>query len=335
MTRHQLSNNHHVAASVVVAAILALGASFGVAWAAGMRTVVHTLVHPSWQWLAAAVVGQVFAYLGYTLAYREIVRAEGGTELDVPKVAALVATGFGVFVHAGGFALDRAALERAGLSRREARARVLGLGFLEYLVLAPAAAVAAALVLLWREGVDTTLTLPWLIGVPVGAVMAGVAVWQRRRLDRSRGGWRMHVRDALDALVLVLCLARWPFTYGLAVVGMALYWLGDMFTLWAALHAFSAQSPPVSHLVLGYATGYALTRRTLPLGGAGVVEALLPFALGWVAIGLAPALAAVLAYRTLNLWLPMIPALAGLPTLRALERRRPARGRTPLRGSID
>jgi hypothetical protein len=39
--------------------------------------------------------------------------------------------------------------------------------------------------------------------------------------------------------------------------------------------------------------------------------------------GGAPALLAVFAYRLINLWLPMIPALAGLPTLRRLERTRP------------
>lgn len=60
----------------------------------------------------------------------------------------------------------------------------------------------------------------------------------------------------------------------------------------------------------------------MPLGGAGIVEALLPFALGWVAIERTPALLAVAAYRLINLWLPMIPALAGIPALRRIERRR-------------
>jgi uncharacterized membrane protein YbhN (UPF0104 family) len=85
------------------------------------------------------------------------------------------------------------------------------------------------------------------------------------------------------------------------------------------LHVFSAHSPPVAQLVVGYATGYALTRRALPLGGAGIVETLLPFSLHWLGIALAPALAAVFAYRLVNLWLPIVPALAGLPTLRSLK----------------
>jgi hypothetical protein len=50
--------------------------------------------------------------------------------------------------------------------------------------------------------------------------------------------------------------------------------------LWSALHVFDGKAPPVAQLIVGYATGYAITRRALPLGGAGVVEALLSFALG-------------------------------------------------------
>src|SRR5262249_8615445 len=70
--------------------------------------------------------------------------------------------------------------------------------------------------------------------------------------------------------------------------------------------------PSVAAVVVGYATGYALTRRTLPLAGAGAVEALLPFALVWVGYGLAPAVLAVFAYRVFNLWLPLGPAAVGL-----------------------
>jgi uncharacterized membrane protein YbhN (UPF0104 family) len=324
--QEQLGKRYRLAILIVAAALLAVGASCGVAWAAGFDRVGHALIHPRWFWLALALAGEVVAYVGYTLAYREVVRAEGGAELEVPKTAALVATGFGVFVQGGGFALDRAALERAGLPEKEARSRVLGLGMLEYLVLAPAATAAALIVLLRHQGISLGLTLPWLIGVPAGIAIALLALRFKGRFWRRRG-WRGHLHHALQALSLALSLVRQPQKYGLAVFGTGLYWLGDIFCLWAALHVFYAHTPPVAPLVLGYATGYALTRRSLPLGGAGVVEALMPFALGWVAIGLAPALLAVVAYRLINLWLPMIPALAGLPALRSIERRRPHQAR--------
>jgi uncharacterized membrane protein YbhN (UPF0104 family) len=115
-------------------------------------------------------------------------------------------------------------------------------------------------------------------------------------------------------------MLRSPRQSWLAFVGITAYWAGDVFCLWAAVHAFAAQPPPTAQLLVGYASGYAITRRALPLGGAGVVEALLPFALGWVGIALPQALVAVVAYRIVNLWLPMIPALAAIPTLARLER---------------
>ena len=100
-------------------------------------------------------------------------------------------------------------------------------------------------------------------------------------------------------------------------MGAALYWCGEIVCLWACLQAFMHGSPSLVLLLVGYATGYALTRRTLPLGGAGAVEALLPFALSWCGISLAAAVLAVFSYRVFNLWLPIVPAAFGLRSLRA------------------
>jgi uncharacterized membrane protein YbhN (UPF0104 family) len=315
---------HRVLLLVLVAAALAGGALIGLTWVAGVHDVLEGLVHPRWLWLGVAVAGQVVAYLGYTAAYREVARAEDGAELDVPKAAAIVSAGFGVFVHGGGFALDRAALQRAGLSESEARRRVRGLAALEYAVLAPAALIAGAVVLIEQQAISPSLTLPWIIGVPVGAAIALVALHFKRAIARWPRIGRP-IERGLHSLELVLGLVRSPRRHGLAVAGTVAYWAGDIFCLWATLHAFQARTPPVAQLVVAYATGYALTRRALPLGGAGIVETMLPLSLHWLKIALAPALLAVFAYRLINLWLPIIPALAGLPTLRRLERSRPRR----------
>jgi glycosyltransferase 2 family protein len=323
-----VGRGHKVVFLVTLAALLSLGALIGVAWVAGFPAVRQLFLHPSWPWLGVAVFAEAVAYLGYTVAYREVVRVDRGADLDVPKAVALVATGFGVFLQGGGFALDREALQREGLPEADARARVLGLGALEYSVLAPATLVAAAVVLLRDLPIRGSLTWPWIIGVPVGAALALTALRFKDKLT-GRGGWRERVGHALRALELVLRLAGSPRRYGLAFVGIFLYWFGDISCLWAALHAFEVRTPPVAQLILGYATGYAITRRALPLGGAGVVEALLPFALSWVGIALAPAVVAVFAYRIANLWLPMIPALAGLPALGEIERRPAPRARHP------
>jgi hypothetical protein len=238
-----IGRGHKLAALVMLAAALALGALVGVAWAAGFHGVWQRLVYPHWIWLAAAVSGELVAYLGYTLAYRDTVRAEGGAELEMPRAAALVATGFGVFLQGGGFALDREALERSGLDESEARARVLGLGALEYAILAPAALVAALVVFFEEKQVSQSLTLPWIVGVPVGAVIALTALQYRRKIERPCG-WRSHIGHALTALQLILRIFRSPVRYGLGLIGISLYWVGDVFCLWAALHAFYATRRP-------------------------------------------------------------------------------------------
>jgi uncharacterized membrane protein YbhN (UPF0104 family) len=316
----QLGKPYRLVALVLAAAVLSAGALIGVAASVGFAEVWQKLVFPHWYWLLIALAGEIVAYVGYTVAYREVARAERGPELDVPSVAALVATGFGAFVQGGGFALDRAALERAGMSERQARERVLGLGTLEYAVLAPATLAAAVYLLAVGKGsIDPSITWSWVIGVPVGTALALTALRYKDAFHKP--GWRMHVYSSLAAIKLLLRLIRQSRLALVAFLGIAAYWLGDIFCLWAALHAFYANTPPVAPLLVAYATGYSLTRRALPLGGAGIVEALLPFALGWVAIARAPAVLAVGAYRVINLWLPMIPALVGIPALRRIERR--------------
>jgi uncharacterized membrane protein YbhN (UPF0104 family) len=312
-----VGHRHKLAALLVLAGVLALGALAGVAWAAGFGAVAHVLIHPRWAWVAPAAGGELVAYVGYTFAYREIAQAEDGAELNTSKTAALVAAGFAAFLQGGGFALDREALRRVGLSKREARERVLALGLVEYAVLAPSTAIAALLVLLRVKGLGAGMLLPWIVGVPVGAAIALVAFRFRRSIQKP-DGWRASLGHAFSALELVLGFAR--SRSAVAYAGIAVYWLGDVFCLWCTLHVFAVQPPPAAQLLVGYASGYALTRRTLPLGGAGVVEALLPFALAWMGIALPQALLAVVLYRAINLWLPMIPALASIPALAKLER---------------
>jgi uncharacterized membrane protein YbhN (UPF0104 family) len=296
---------------IAVGASLALGALFGVAWAAGFGAVLDVGDHLDGIWLPVALGMEIAAYVGYTVAYREVARVEDGPTMGMARAGAIVAAGFGVFVIRGGFVVDRQALEGAGVSSRQARVRVLGLGALEYAVLAPAAAVAA-MILVARGNSHPSLgfTLPWAIAVPLGFVAAFVALAYRDRL-RGQSGWQNVVRHGLDGLHVLRRLAQQPRRHGGAFLGTALYWLGDIACLWACLRAFHS-TPDLAALLIGYATGYALTRRTLPLGGAGSVEAFVSFALAWTGIPLATAVLAVCAYRFFNLWLPLLPAVVGL-----------------------
>lgn len=266
-------------------------------------------------WFAAAFGAEIVAYIGYTLGYREVARVEEGPQIGHGRAAAAVAAGFGPFVTQGGFALDLHAFRQTGITDREARVRVLGLGALEYALLAPAASIAAIMVLAsGARHPSMGLTLPWAIAVPLGFAAALWAVGHRHRF-RDQGHLKDAIAQALESIHVLRSLFVRRHLAG--PVGAAVYWFGEIVCLWACLHAFGHGAPSVKLLLIGYATGYALTRRTLPLGGAGAVEALLPFALSWTGVPLAAAVLAVFTYRVFNFWLPVVPAVVGLRSLRA------------------
>jgi uncharacterized membrane protein YbhN (UPF0104 family) len=300
---------------ISLGASLAVAALVGVSWAAGFGAVAHRLNGVDWIWIPIALGAEAIAYLGYMLAYREVARVEGGPILPPAKTAALVATGFGPFIARGGFAVDLHAFRQECVSDREARVRVLGLGALEYALLAPATCIVAILLLFDHvQKPAEGLTMPWAIAVPVGGIVALSALGLRERL-RGHRGWRDHVAQWLDSIhVLRQLFVRLEHFAG--PLGSGIYWFGDIACLALCLRAYEGHFPSIAPLLVGYATGYALTRRSLPLGGAGAVEALLPFALSWSGTPLAAAVPAVLAYRIVNFWLPIVPAVFGLRSLR-------------------
>src|SRR4051812_42374369 len=106
-------------AFIALGAGLAAAAVGGVAWAAGFGAVTERLRHVDGWWLLPAIGAEVLAYAGYVLAYRQVARVEGGPELPHRRALALVATGFGVFVARGGFAVDLHAFREE--MRRRAR----------------------------------------------------------------------------------------------------------------------------------------------------------------------------------------------------------------------
>jgi uncharacterized membrane protein YbhN (UPF0104 family) len=303
---------------VVGSTCIALGTLFAVAWYAGFGHVwarIHA-VQPIW--FLVALGAEAMAYVGYVLSYREVSRVEEGPEMPVRDALAAVAAGFGAFVAQGGFAVDLHAFRDTGITDREARVRVLGLGALEYALLAPATCIAAiALLVMGVAKPAPALTLPWAIAVPIGFAAAVWAVGHRARFH-GKTGWREQLAQGLDSIYVLRCLFC-RRQHLAAPIGTAVYWFGDIVCLWACLQAFTHGTPDVGIILIGYATGYALTRRTLPFGGAGAVELLLPLAMWGTGIPLSAAVLAVFTYRVFNFWLPLLPAALGLRSLKAAD----------------
>jgi uncharacterized membrane protein YbhN (UPF0104 family) len=319
LAHHREQQAHHVVMLMIVAAALSLIATIFVAGAAGYVAVASRLRHANTYWFPFALAGAVAAQVGYTFAYREVAHVGRGVKLGTLRAGAIVAAGFGMFIPRGGFAIDIEALEDLGVPPEEARIRVLGLGSLEYAVLASGTLVCAIFLLIRDPHAQRAVTLSWAIGVPAGTALALLAF--RYRTWLCRGRLKGILGPPLEAIGVVGQIVASPRRHGAAAfTGMAVYWAGEVFVLWVCLAAFDRDTPSVTAVVVGYATGYALTRRTLPLAGAGAVEALLPFALTWVGYSLPSAVLAVFAYRVFNLWLPLGPAAAGLY---ALQQRAP------------
>ena len=309
----------------------AAGATLGTAVAlgsyAGWPHVLHLVyTRRSWVWLGACLLGELVAYAGYALTLRDMARVDGGEEMSMELSAKTVVAGFGVFAatrSTGGFAVDHWAFRRTGASERTAKHRVLGLGFLEYIVLSVIALVASVALFFDLDGhAGLSTTLPGVTVVPALAVAAWAT--SPKRVDRLSRPRRTPVKRMLANSVAgagyVRSLFASPREHGLGVLGNVVYWGGDIGCLWAALTLCSV-SISLAKLVLAYAAGYVLTRRALPAGGAGFVEAALTFALVGMGVHLVPALLAVVIYRLFNFWLPIVPALALLPAVRDLRQR--------------
>src|SRR5947209_6414056 len=154
------------------------------------------------------------------------------------------------------------------------------------------------------------LALPWARAVPGGF---GFGLWASsprhvERVSRSFGRrlpWLVRTREGVGVLRTLLSSPR---AYLGAWVGTALYWAADIAAFYGGLRTFGLD-PGAGKVILAYATGYAATRRSLPLGGAGITEVLMTYSLYWVRYPLAPALAAVVAYRIFNFLLAATPAL--------------------------
>ena len=316
----------HPLLTLCAVVVLEAAATGGLVIWAGWDRVAHALSVENAIWFLLCAGGQLVAYIGYTQALRATAAADRGVALSFPAALAVVSVGFGAMFSAntaGGFSVDYLTLQQAGMSDRRARQRVLGLSALEYAVLAPAVAVCGVLLVLGIGGsASASVALPWLAVVP-GALLAAWLTSPRRgqrfAYSSSKGWFRRALAHVVGGLgVLRSLIVHWP-RHGWSFGGALLYWLGDIVTFWAALRVFNVSlSPAVTVLV--YGTGWALTRRSLPFGGPGVVEILLAWVLTWFHVDFGAAAAGVVAYRLFNFWLALVPAAAVLPFRRRLER---------------
>jgi uncharacterized membrane protein YbhN (UPF0104 family) len=301
--------SHPVLASAFAVA-LAVIAVLAIARVTGADAVGRAFDHVDPPWIALIAAAEVAAYGGYVIAYRSIARIHGDSPLALPFVARVVVAGFGPFSVGGGFGVDKQVLNALHEDEHTARVHVMALGTVEWAVLAPAAAVTSIVMLATHANVMASLLWPWALAVPAGFACALFVSSPRNaeRLCRIRGVRRPWLDAILRGVGVLHPLLRQPRTYVGAWIGTGIYWAADIAAFYGGLRCFGLD-PGTGKVIIAYATGYAATRRSLPLGGAGVTEALMTYSLYWVRQPLAPALAAVVAYRAFNLVVAAMPGL--------------------------
>lgn len=264
------------------------------------------------QWIALIACAEVLTYPAYVMAYRTIASVGGYPPLALPMVARVVVAGFGPFTIGGGFGIDKKVLQALHEDERSALVHVTALGIVEWAVLAPITCITAIVLIVTGVNILPSLVWPWAIAVPVGF---GFALWvsSPKRLARiswlRRGGRRRQlISHILEGVSVLHTLVREPRRYAGAWLGTLLYWIADIAAFYGGLRTFGLQ-PGLGKVIIAYSTGYVATRRSLPLGGAGITEFLMTYSLYWVRMPLAPSLAAVTVYRLFNFVLAATPGL--------------------------
>jgi uncharacterized membrane protein YbhN (UPF0104 family) len=301
------SSFHRVVLVSALATGMAVVAVVILAIVSGVSSVGHAFSHVRPRWIIVLAVAELLTVPAYVISYRGILGIDERPP-KAPLLAWVVLAGFGPFAIRGGFGLDQEVLRATASDARTARVRVLAQAALEWVVLAPAAWIASVVLLISGAPAMPSLLWPWAIVTPVGLAVGLWATAPERDLSRIQNRQADAPGQVIDAIRIIHRLLRDPLGGWQAWLGTAAYWVTDITAFYAACRTFGLRTSGAA-VIVAYGTGYVLTRRALPLAGAGITEFLLTLALHWVGEPLGPAMAAVVAYRVFNLVLAATPAL--------------------------
>jgi len=296
--------------AAVVVAVIALLPGLG-----ELRT---RLAQANPAWLALGIVLKFLSGLGYVAVFRMVFcrrmswRVSYRIGMSELGANALFPTG-----GAGGLVLGAWALRRGGMAVEEIARRSVAFFLLTSLpnVLALIGVGLALALGIFPGDSNLLLTLgPALVAVLaiVGALLSGrLAARMHARLAAS------HADDPPSRRVRALSVSLQALANGvdeaLALLqernvvlslGLVAYLAFDVTMLWTCFRAFGA-APPLAIVWIAYLIGELGGLIPLP-GGIGGVELGLVGTLVLYGVSLAPATAAVLAYRAIGIWVPLV-----------------------------
>jgi putative heme transporter len=280
------------------------------------------------RWVAGAAIFELLSFAGYVALLwlvgnratpRLGLRASAEITLGGAAATRLLPTG-GV----GGAALTIWAFRRAGLDGREATRTLLAFLVLMYSVFLAAIALAGGALALGLAASDGPLALSAVPAACAALAIAGALALAARRPTVDGPGVRARFAAGRRARLCAGAIEA-PRAIGVAVrdalmlvrsrdarlLGAVAWWAFDGAVLWAMLHALG-EPPAVMVVVLAYLVGQVAN--TIPVPGAvsgGMVGVLAGFG-----VETDLAIASVLAYRSVAIWLPAPIGLAALGRLR-------------------
>jgi uncharacterized membrane protein YbhN (UPF0104 family) len=300
---------------LVVALLAVVGLVAGLA--PGLGAVRDRLGEAQPGWLALAVALELLSCLSYVLMFRPIfcphMSLRTSYELAMSELAAgslVPASG------AGGLALGAWALRKGGMPAQDIARRTVA-----FYVLKSAANFVAVVVVgiaMWLGvGPDVSPLLTLLPAALALATIAAVpalgALPPRRRARAGARGWLAFAVDALGDGVReagrILRRRDWR-----VIAGSLGYWAFDNAVLWACFHAFG-ESPAITLVLMGYLIGQLGGLLPIP-GGVGGIEGGLIGTLIVFGLPAAATAAAVLAYRVILFWLPLLLGAVSFAALR-------------------
>jgi uncharacterized membrane protein YbhN (UPF0104 family) len=303
----------------VLALLTALG--LVVVLAPGLGEVRELLSGADPAWLALAVLFEALSGVSYVLMFRPVFcrhmpwRTSWEISWSSLAVGSIVpASG------AGGLALGAWILHEGGMPAERIARRSVAFFLIKSSVNFVAVAVLGTVMAIGLVGPGLSL---WLTAAPAAAAALLIAIVVaaprlgpgpppppdaaklRRALFSTRGALFDGTREAVQ-----LVRSRDP----LLLVGAVGYWAWDNAVLWATFHAFDA-SPALSVILMGYLIGQLGGLLPLP-GGVGGIDGGLIGALIVYGTPAANTAAAVLAYRVILFWLPLVVGGIAFASLR-------------------
>ena len=313
-TRRLLRRTAEVVGVLVIVALVVI-------LAPGLGELRDRLAEASPGWLVLGVAFEALSCVSYVLMFRPIFCQHmpwrtsweiGWSELGVGSI--VPASG------AGGLALGAWILHQGGMPGERIARRSVAFFLIKSSVNFVAVAVLGTLLAVGLVGPHLSL---WLTAAPAAAaaLVIGVVLLVPRLGPGAEPGpdagrprrWVAAARKALvtgtvEAVQIVRTRDR------LVLVGSVGYWAWDNAVLWATFHAFGA-SPPVTVVLMGYLIGQLGGLLPLP-GGLGGIDAGLLGTLVVYGTPVTETAAAVLAYRVILFWLPLLVGGVAFVSLR-------------------